>query len=61
MKTCAKCTNTEVVFVIIKKNNTYLHVQRLCLHHTLHLIERMNRLFPKLDYTAKIRHCQETQ
>ena len=55
MKTCAKCESPEVVFVLIKKDSTYLHVQWVCIHHMLQLIERMNQLYPDLDYVAKVR------
>lgn len=55
MKTCAKCESPEVVFVLIKKDNTYLHLQWVCIHHMLQLIERMNQLYPDLDYVAKVR------
>ena len=54
-RSCSKCASTELVFVIIKKDGTYLHLQWLCQQHLLHLIERMNRVFPKMDYVAKIR------
>ena len=57
MKTCAQCTSSEVVFVVIKKDQKYLHVQWVCTEHLLQLISRMNTYFPKMDYVAKIRQA----
>ena len=55
MKACAHCASTEVVFVLIKKDHKYLHVQWVCTEHLLQLFYRLNRVFPKMDYEAKIR------
>jgi hypothetical protein len=55
MKKCARCSGREVVLVIIKKEQSYLHVEWVCLYHLLQLIERMNRMYPDLDYVAKVR------
>lgn len=58
MKTCAHCTSKEVVFVLIKKDRKYLNVEWLCTDHMLQLIQRMNTIFPALDYVAKIREAK---
>ena len=55
VKTCAKCGSKEVVFVLIKKDEELLHLQWVCIDHLLQLIERMNQLYPDLDYVAKVR------
>ncbi len=55
MKSCAECASKDVVFVLIKKDHRYLHVQWMCIEHLLQLIQRMNKIYPATDYVAKIR------
>lgn len=55
MKSCARCSRTDVAMVLVKKDNQYLHIQWVCPQHLLELFNRLNRAFPQLDYEAKIR------
>lgn len=55
MKTCAHCASNEVVFVLIKKDRKYLNVQWVCTEHLLQLFQRLYKVFPKMDFEAKIR------
>ncbi len=55
MKRCAKCASADVVFVLVKKDGKYLNVQWICTEHLLQLFQRLNKLFPRVDYEAKIR------
>ena len=55
MKSCIECASTDVVYVSIKHDDTYLFVQWICTYHLMELLERMNRIYPTSDYETRIR------
>ena len=55
MKTCIDCANRDSAQLTIRKNATILSLEWVCVPHLLERIERLNCLYPNLDYDARIR------
>lgn len=55
MKTCIDCASHDTAQLAVRKDTTILSLEWVCVPHLLERIERLNCLYPDLDYDARIR------
>ncbi len=55
MKTCIDCASHDTAQLAVRKDTIILSLEWVCVPHLLERIERLNRLYPDLDYDARIR------
>ncbi|MDZ4698371.1 MAG: hypothetical protein SH809_01590 [Rhodothermales bacterium] len=55
MKTCIDCASRDTAQLAVRKDAIFLSLEWVCVPHLLVRIERLNCLYPGLDYDARIR------